>query len=52
MRSRTPLPIRFVRYGLLACSLLFAAGIAFVAVGSVSQVDADPLSGYKTVTTR
>ncbi|WP_156419364.1 hypothetical protein [Aureimonas sp. AU12] len=52
MRSRSPLHIRFVRYGLLVGSLLLVAGIAFVAIGSVNQVEADPLSGYKTEATR
>ena len=47
MRSRTSAAVRVVRYTLLALCLLFAGGIAFLAISDHSQVEADPLSDYR-----
>ncbi len=49
MRSRTPLPIRAVRYALLGLSLLFAGGVVFLGITNMSTVEADPLADYRTV---
>ena len=49
MRSRSPLHVRFLRYGLLTLSLLFAGGIVFLGVTNMTKVEADPLVDYRPV---
>ncbi len=49
MRSRSPIHVRFLRYGLLTLSLLFAGGIVFLGVTNMTKVEADPLVDYRPV---